>query len=328
MTITSRPIRGRPQPARRLDRAADPGLHATPSRGRSRPGPASPGPSAGSPVVGAGKMGLPLAAQFAGHGWDVIAVDVQASVVDAINAGRNHVAEEPGLAERVAAAHAAGRLRATPDGAAAAATADVVVLIVPVMLDDEQQPDYRYMDAAVEAIAPGRPRGLDDHLRDDPAGRRHARPVRAAPRGGQRAARRGGLLRRLLAGAPVQRRGAPEPRDLPQARRRARRRVGCPRGGLLRLGPRRRGRPDELRRGGRVQQARRHDLSRREHRPGQRVRPLRRAGRRRHPGSDRGRQQPAVQPHPPAGPRRRRPLHPGLSRTSCSAGRRRWSSSS
>ena len=66
-------------------------------------------------------MGLPLAVQFAGHGWDVTAVDVQPAVVDSINAGRNHVTEEPGLTEGVAAAHAAGRLRATLDGAAAAA---------------------------------------------------------------------------------------------------------------------------------------------------------------------------------------------------------------
>jgi nucleotide sugar dehydrogenase len=106
-------------------------------------------------VVGAGKMGLPLCAQFADHGWRVIAVDVNEAVVDAINAGRSHVAEEPGLAEMVAAAHARGRLRATTDGAEAARAADVVVLIVPVMLDDEQQPDYRSMDAAVASIAPG-----------------------------------------------------------------------------------------------------------------------------------------------------------------------------
>jgi nucleotide sugar dehydrogenase len=106
-------------------------------------------------VVGAGKMGLPLCAQFADHGWHVIAVDVQQAVVDAINEGRSHVAEEPGLAELVATAHAGGRLRATTDGAAAARDADVVVLIVPVMLDDEQQPDYRYMDSAVASIAPG-----------------------------------------------------------------------------------------------------------------------------------------------------------------------------
>jgi len=106
-------------------------------------------------VVGAGKMGLPLAVQFAGHGWNVIAVDVQASVVEAINQGRSHIGDEPGVAEAVAEAHAAGRLRATLDGAAAAAVADVVVLIVPVMLDTDHQPDYGYMDAAVAAIAPG-----------------------------------------------------------------------------------------------------------------------------------------------------------------------------
>jgi nucleotide sugar dehydrogenase len=106
-------------------------------------------------VVGAGKMGLPLAAQFADHGWRVTAVDVQQAVVDAINEGRSHVGEEPGLADLVRAAHGRGRLRATTDAATAARAADVVVLIVPVMLDDEQQPDYRYMDAAVDSIAPG-----------------------------------------------------------------------------------------------------------------------------------------------------------------------------
>jgi nucleotide sugar dehydrogenase len=115
----------------------------------------APGTAGTVAVVGAGKMGLPLCAQFGDHGWHVIAVDVQQSVVDAINEGRSHVAEEPGLAELVAKAHAGGRLRATTDGAAAARDADVVVLIVPVMLDDEQQPDYRFMDAAVDSIGPG-----------------------------------------------------------------------------------------------------------------------------------------------------------------------------
>ena len=114
-----------------------------------------PGTTGTVVVVGAGKMGLPLCAQFADHGWRVIAVDVQQAVVDAINEGRSHVLEEPGLAELIQTAHAGGRLRATTDAAAAARDADVVVLIVPVMLDDEQQPDYRSMDAAVASIAPG-----------------------------------------------------------------------------------------------------------------------------------------------------------------------------
>ncbi|MEZ0240903.1 MAG: nucleotide sugar dehydrogenase [Chloroflexota bacterium] len=120
---------------------------------------AEPGTAGTVAVVGAGKMGLPLAAQFAGHGWSVIAVDVQQDVVDAINEGRSHIGEEPGVAELVEDAHARGRLRATLDGAAASAAADVVVLIVPVMLDAAHQPDYRYMDAAVAAIGPGVHRG-------------------------------------------------------------------------------------------------------------------------------------------------------------------------
>jgi nucleotide sugar dehydrogenase len=126
----------------------EPGIPAHPWVG-------APGTAGRVAVVGAGKMGLPLAAQFAGHDWHVVAVDVQQAVVDAINEGQSHVGEEPGLAELVQSAHVAGRLRATTDAAAAARESDVVVLIVPVMLDDGQQPDYRYMDAAVDSIAPG-----------------------------------------------------------------------------------------------------------------------------------------------------------------------------
>jgi len=44
-----------------------------------------PGTAGTVAVVGAGKMGLPLCAQFASHGWHVIAVDVQQAVVDSIN---------------------------------------------------------------------------------------------------------------------------------------------------------------------------------------------------------------------------------------------------
>jgi nucleotide sugar dehydrogenase len=114
-----------------------------------------PGTAGVVAVVGAGKMGLPLAAQFASHGWSVIAVDIDERVVASINEGRSHVDEEPGLGDLVARAHGAGLLRATTDGAAAAREADVVVLIVPVMLDAASQPDHRHMDSAVDAISPG-----------------------------------------------------------------------------------------------------------------------------------------------------------------------------
>jgi nucleotide sugar dehydrogenase len=151
MTITSRPSRTASVLGGSISLPEQPCTHAVPRL--VSPWRAEPGTTGTVTVVGAGKMGLPLAAQFASHGWSVIAVDVNGAVVEAINAGRAHVAEEPGLAERVAEAHAAGRLRATLDAGAAAGESDVVVLIVPVMLDEAKQPDYRYMDAAAASIA-------------------------------------------------------------------------------------------------------------------------------------------------------------------------------
>jgi nucleotide sugar dehydrogenase len=154
MTIVRRPSSAAPSLiGGSIEIAPNDCRHATP-----RPvGPwlGEPGTAGTVAVVGAGKMGLPLAAQYASHGWSVVAVDINTEVVEAINAGRSHVGEEPGLAELVRDAHAGGRLRATTDGTSAARDADVIVLIVPVILDDEQQPDYRHMDAAVAAIGPG-----------------------------------------------------------------------------------------------------------------------------------------------------------------------------
>jgi nucleotide sugar dehydrogenase len=106
-------------------------------------------------VIGMGKIGLPLAAQYSRAGWHVIGVDIQQWVVDTLNAGQVHFAEEPGMAEHIAAAHAAGLFRATTSHAEAAREADVVVVIVPVMLSDAKEPDYHYIDPASEAIAAG-----------------------------------------------------------------------------------------------------------------------------------------------------------------------------
>ena len=153
MTITDRPSTTANLAGGSITSEPNPCRH--PLARRVSPWRGEPGTAGVVAVVGAGKMGLPLAAQFASHGWSVIAVDIDASVVGAINEGRSHVDEEPGLGELVASAHGEGRLRATTDGAAAARDADVVVLIVPVMLDADSRPDHRHMDAATDAIAPG-----------------------------------------------------------------------------------------------------------------------------------------------------------------------------
>ncbi len=106
-------------------------------------------------VVGLGKIGLPLAAQYASSGWRVVGVDTSRAVVESVNAGRSHIAEEPGLAERIADAHAAGMISATSEHALAAREADVVVMIVPLVLTADHQPRYDWLDAASGAVAAG-----------------------------------------------------------------------------------------------------------------------------------------------------------------------------
>ena len=110
-------------------------------------------------VVGLGKIGLPLATQFAGKGLEVIGCDVLADVVESINAGRSHIHEEAGLEKAVASAVAAGKLKATTDTPAAAAKADVVVVIVPLMVDDDHNIDYKNLDSATRAVGRGLHRG-------------------------------------------------------------------------------------------------------------------------------------------------------------------------
>ena len=106
-------------------------------------------------IYGLGKMGLPLAAVYAKTAGTVVGVDVDHSVVDAVNAGESHVHGEPGLEELVAEQVERGRLRATDDGGAAATAASVHVLIVPTLVTAAKEPDLSTIDAVLEDVAAG-----------------------------------------------------------------------------------------------------------------------------------------------------------------------------
>jgi UDPglucose 6-dehydrogenase len=81
-------------------------------------------------VIGLGKLGAPLAAVLAARGHEVVGVDVNPAAVAAIAAGRAPVVE-PGLAEMLGEAVAAGRLRATVDFNDAIAASEISFVIVP-----------------------------------------------------------------------------------------------------------------------------------------------------------------------------------------------------
>jgi nucleotide sugar dehydrogenase len=110
-------------------------------------------------IAGLGKIGIPLAVQFASKGARVTGYDISPQRIAEINNKHNPLATEPGLDEMVPGLVVSGALRATNDPREAAAQAEVVVLIVPVDIDATQQPDFAALDAAVAALAPHLQRG-------------------------------------------------------------------------------------------------------------------------------------------------------------------------
>ncbi|NYG07652.1 nucleotide sugar dehydrogenase [Phycicoccus badiiscoriae] len=104
-------------------------------------------------VVALGKIGLPLAVQFASKGHDVVGVDVNAETVATINEGREPFPGEAHLQDKLSELVPSGRLRATTDYADAVPGADAVVLVVPLFVDGEGVPDFGWMDAATRELA-------------------------------------------------------------------------------------------------------------------------------------------------------------------------------
>jgi nucleotide sugar dehydrogenase len=111
-------------------------------------------------VVGLGKIGVPLAVQFASKGAQVVGYDIDDARCEAINRGESPLHDEPGVPEALSALAAAGKLFATTDAGEAMSGADAVVFIVPVDVDASNRPDFAMLDAAVEAIGPHVAKGM------------------------------------------------------------------------------------------------------------------------------------------------------------------------
>jgi UDP-N-acetyl-D-glucosamine dehydrogenase len=105
-------------------------------------------------VVGLGYAGLPLAAEFAEAGFDVVGIDLNAERVAAVNDGRSYLVDVPVARYE----ELDGRLRATTDYGAVAEL-DALTICVPTPLSKTRTPDISYVVAAIEAIA--------DNLRSD-----------------------------------------------------------------------------------------------------------------------------------------------------------------
>jgi UDP-N-acetyl-D-glucosamine dehydrogenase len=101
-------------------------------------------------IIGLGYVGLPLASAFAEVGVDVCGIDVDASKVEAIGAGRSYI--EDVSSETVARHVASGRLGATTD-ATALRECEAILICLPTPLDEHRDPDLSFVTAGAETAA-------------------------------------------------------------------------------------------------------------------------------------------------------------------------------
>jgi UDP-N-acetyl-D-glucosamine dehydrogenase len=99
-------------------------------------------------VIGLGYVGLPLAVAFAQEGCEVVAVDVDARKIDAIEAGDSYIEDVPSelLKELSSRIHPTTRYAALKD-------ADAVLVCVPTPLTRNREPDLGPLIEATRSLA-------------------------------------------------------------------------------------------------------------------------------------------------------------------------------
>lgn len=101
-------------------------------------------------ILGLGYIGLPTASMLAAHGYHVVGVDSDETVVEKMSHGEVHI-KEPGLETLVQAALKSRRMDVQGEPEAA----DVFIICVPTPIsEDTKEPDLTFVKAAAESILP------------------------------------------------------------------------------------------------------------------------------------------------------------------------------
>ncbi len=101
-------------------------------------------------VIGLGYVGLPLALELSKAGYRVVGIDVNAGIIDKVNAGNSHIGDvrDTELAEQVKK----GLLHATSNFESLKSV-DCIIICVPTPLDMNKQPDMGFIKSAINSVA-------------------------------------------------------------------------------------------------------------------------------------------------------------------------------
>jgi UDP-N-acetyl-D-glucosamine dehydrogenase len=108
-------------------------------------------------IVGLGYVGLPLAVEFAGAGFHVTGIDIDAAKVASINRGESYVQDVP--TSVLAPLVKAGKIKASTDFGMVASL-DTINICVPTPLRKTKDPDMSYIVSSCQEIAKHFHRGM------------------------------------------------------------------------------------------------------------------------------------------------------------------------
>ena len=103
-------------------------------------------------VIGLGKLGLPLAVQFALSGQRVKGLDHNESLIASITQGANVLPDEFEFHEKLHTAMSAGNFSPHSSYSETIPDADVIVVVVPLLTSQNNHPDFRLIDNAISEI--------------------------------------------------------------------------------------------------------------------------------------------------------------------------------
>jgi nucleotide sugar dehydrogenase len=103
-------------------------------------------------VIGMGKIGLPLAVNFAINGARVTGLDVQEKLVSQINSGIEPFPGEKDLEVKLKSCIGNGSLVATLEKSHSISKADIIVVCIPLIINRENLPDFDNIDRLAKEI--------------------------------------------------------------------------------------------------------------------------------------------------------------------------------
>lgn len=104
-------------------------------------------------VIGLGKIGLPIAVQIAEKGFDVIGLDINEKLIRLINNGVSPFDEEEDLEAKLKFVTSQNNLSATTNLFDAVSEADIILFAIPLIIDDQLEPDFRIYDTLIQEVS-------------------------------------------------------------------------------------------------------------------------------------------------------------------------------